>query len=68
MSVIRRIRRVLPRKQLIVDPAGCGCVQCVVGDSVPADRLTESQKDQVVDDYRVTDRTGYTERQWEWRL
>lgn len=57
--------RRLWRKPLMVDPAGCGCIQCVVGDSIPAQRLTNRQKDQVVDDFKITDRTGYTEREWE---
>lgn len=65
MSVVRAVRRVLPRKLLIVDPAGCQCTQCIVGDSVPAQRLREWQKDQVVEDNNVQDRTGYTERDWE---
>lgn len=65
MSVVRAVRRVLPRKLLIVDPAGCQCTQCIVADSVPAQRLREWQKDQVVEDNNVQDRTGYTERDWE---
>lgn len=68
MTVTRRRRlraRIWPYRHLIVDPAGCKCIQCVVGDSVPAQRLRESQKDQIVEDYNVEDRTGYSEREWE---
>lgn len=50
---------------LTVDPAGCRCTPCIVWDSVPADLLTEKQKEQVADDYKVTDRTGYSEYEWE---
>lgn len=52
-------------QRLIVDPAGCKCTECVVWDSIAADELTKLQKDQVADNYKVTDRTGYTELQWE---
>lgn len=52
-------------RSLVVDPAGCRCTPCIVWDSVPADLLTPLQKDQVADSYKVTDRTGYTEREWE---
>jgi hypothetical protein len=62
----RRLRaRIWPYKHLTVDPAGCVCIQCVVGDSVPAQRLRESHKDQIVEHYNVTDRTGYSEMEWE---
>lgn len=63
--VRRRIARIWAFKRLIVDPAGCGCTQCVVGDSVPAQRLREFQKDQIIEDYNVWDRTRYSEREWE---
>lgn len=65
MGIVRTFRRAIPRKLLTVDPAGCRCVQCIVGDSVPAQLLRESQKNQIVDDNNVRDRTGYTEREWE---
>lgn len=52
-------------QRLIVDPAGCKCIQCIMWDSISADELTDLQKDQVVDGYKVFDRTGYNEIQWE---
>lgn len=76
--------RVFPRKRrvyiLMVDPAGCGCTDCIMHESVPADRLSEKEKDFIADgqwlDGRddtsvgigpdiLIDRTGYTEQEWD---
>lgn len=52
---------------LIIDPAGCECIDCILGDSKPADKLTEHEKDAVAwqDKLTIIDRTGYSERGWE---
>lgn len=74
--------RIFPRTQpytLIVDPAGCGCTDCIVGESKPADLLTEKEKDFISSaDYNegygstwnpnkptFVDRTSYTEEDWD---
>lgn len=31
-----------------IDPAGCGCTDCIVGDSTPADRIPEPQPGDVI--------------------
>lgn len=54
-----------PQNILVVDPAGCGCVDCIVGESVPADELTEEQKELVATDPSVIDRTSYTNEEWD---
>jgi len=53
-------------QRLVIDPVECECTDCILGDSVPADRLTERRKDRVAqDDPGVIDRTGYSERDWD---
>ena len=31
----------------VIDPAGCGCTDCIVGDSIPEDQLTDVQRSDI---------------------
>lgn len=31
----------------VIDPRGCGCTDCIVGDSIPEDLLTDTQRDDI---------------------
>lgn len=75
--------RTFPRRNpyvLVVDPAGCGCTECIIGEYTPADRLTEEQKNFIGDGKWkdghddtsmgvgpdvLIDNTGMTEQEWD---
>jgi hypothetical protein len=40
-----------------VDPAGCGCTDCLTGDAVPLDRATSAQIAMLLT-HQIHDRTG----------
>lgn len=75
--------RTFPRRKpyvLVVDPAGCGCTDCITRYSVPADQLTNEQKNFIGDGKWkdghddtsmgvgpdvLIDRSSMTEQEWD---
>lgn len=75
--------RKFPRRKpyvLVVDPAGCGCTECIIGQYTPADQLSAAQKNFIdkgkwkdghddtsygVGPDVLIDNTGMTEEEWD---
>jgi hypothetical protein len=49
----------------VVDPTGCRCTDCLVGDSIPLDWLSVDDKDWIAQQNDFVDRTGLDELGWD---